>query len=66
MKVALFDTILERHLPESLKRALESLGHTVVYTDLLLHGHDMITKESDIKFMWEQIYKIEKENPDLL
>lgn len=66
MKIALFDTILERHLPESLKRALEYLGHEVVYTDLLLHGHDMIQKESDIEFMWNEIKKIEKSKPDLL
>lgn len=66
MKVALFDTILERHLPESLKRALEYLGHEVIYTDLLLHGHDMISKQSDIDFMWGEIKKIEAHKPDLL
>lgn len=66
MKIILFDTILERHLPESLKRALESLGHEVIYTDLLLHGHGMISKQTDIDFMWDQIKKIEKHNADLL
>lgn len=66
MKVALFDTILERHLPESLKRALEFLGHEVIYTDLLLHGHDMISKQSDIDLMWREIKKIELHKPDLL
>ncbi|XID75577.1 hypothetical protein ACF3NA_03295 [Alkanindiges sp. WGS2144] len=65
MKIVLFDSILERHLPESLKRALEQLGHEVVYTDLLLLGHDMIQKESDIKFMWQQIEKVADAKPDL-
>ena len=47
MRIVLFDTILERHLAESLKRALERLGHDVVFTDLIVHGHAMIRAIED-------------------
>lgn len=45
MKIVLFDTILERHLVESLERALTHLGCEVITTDLLIHGHSMINEK---------------------
>lgn len=65
MKVIIFDSILERHLGESLKRALEFLGHEVVFTDLILHGHSMINSQKDIDFMWKEIEKVCKDGGDL-
>lgn len=65
MKFILFDSILERHLAESLKRALEHLGHQVVFTDLILHGHSMIYAKKDIDFMWQKIYEICSEPADM-
>lgn len=65
MKVIIFDSILERHLGQSLKRALEYLGHDVVFTDLILHGHSMIHSQKDIDFMWEEIKKVCKDGGDL-
>ena len=66
MKVILFDTILERHLAESLKRALEYLGHEVDFTDLILHGHSMIQKQSDLDFMWGKVKEVRDKDYDLL
>lgn len=65
MKFILFDSILERHLGESLKRALEHLGHEVVFTDLILHGHSMISSQKDIDFMWDKVKEICSEPADL-
>ncbi|OSI08052.1 Uncharacterized protein conserved in bacteria [Neisseria animaloris] len=65
MKFILFDSILERHLGESLKRALEYLGHEVVFTDLILHGHSMISSQKDIEFMWSKVKEICSEPVDL-
>ncbi|HDL1260510.1 hypothetical protein M3703_00325 [Mannheimia haemolytica] len=65
MKFILFDSILERHLGESLKRALESLGHQAVFTDLILHGHSMISKQADIDFMWKKVKDICDEKADM-
>ena len=65
MKFILFDSILERHLGESLKRALEFLGHEVIFTDLILHGHSMINKEKDIEFMWSKVKEICNAKADL-
>ncbi|WP_386693733.1 hypothetical protein [Lonepinella sp. MS14435] len=66
MKFILFDSILERHLGESLQRALTSLGHEVVFTDLILHGHSMVSKQKDIDFMWEKVKEICSQKADLL
>ena len=65
MKFILFDSILERHLGESLKRALEYLGHEVVFTDLILHGHSMISSQKDIDFMWSKVKEYCSEPADL-
>lgn len=65
MKVVLFDTILERHLAESLQRALIYLGHEVDFTDLILHGHSMIEKKADLDFMWQKVKEVEDEGYDL-
>lgn len=65
MKIILFDTILERHLAESLQRALRHLGHEVDFTDLILHGHSMIEKEKDLEFMWQKVKEIEEKGYDL-
>lgn len=65
MKIVLFDSILERHLVESLKRAFEFLGHTVYSTDLLVHGHDMIKNESDKEKIWNEIESALNFSPDL-
>ncbi|MDD2728277.1 hypothetical protein [Malikia sp.] len=61
----MFDSILERHLVESLKRAFEYLGHSVHSTDLIVHGHDMIKNESDKKKVWSEIEKALDFTPDL-
>lgn len=66
MKIILFDTILERHLAESLQRALRYLGHEVDFTDLILHGHSMIEKEKDLNFMWKKVKEVEQKGYDLL
>jgi len=66
MKFVLFDTILERHLCESLKRALENEGHEVIYTDLIVHGHSMISEKRDIEKVWAQIHHIASYSPDVL
>lgn len=58
MKFIIFDSILERHLGESLKRALEYLGHEAVFTDLILHGHSMISRQQDIDLMWKNIKEL--------
>ena len=58
MRIVLFDTILERHLAQSLKRSLEALGHDVVFTDLILHGHSMISKPGDIKLIQKHIDEV--------
>ncbi len=65
MKFILFDSILERHLAESLERALVSLGHEVLFTDLILHGHAMISSQKDIDFMWSKVKEICSEPADL-
>ncbi len=65
MKIILFDTILERHLAESLQRALRYLGHEVDFTDLILHGHSMIEKEKDLEFMWQKVKEVEEKGYDL-
>ncbi|UNM97469.1 hypothetical protein MMG00_06405 [Ignatzschineria rhizosphaerae] len=65
MKVIIFDSILERHLGESLKRALEFLGHEVIFTDLILHGHSMVSSQKDIDFMWTEIKKVCEAGGDL-
>lgn len=65
MKFILFDSILERHLAESLKRALEYLGHEVVFTDLILHGHSMISSQKDIDFMWGKVKEYCSEPADM-
>lgn len=65
MKFILFDSILERHLGESLKRALEYLGHQVVFTDLILHGHSMISSQEHIDFMWNKVREFCSEPADL-
>lgn len=65
MKFILFDSILERHLAESLKRALEHLGHKAVFTDLILHGHSMISSKKDIDFMWQKVREICSEPADM-
>lgn len=66
MKVILFDTILERHLAESLQRALNYLGHETDFTDLLLHGHSMIKDQKDLDFMWEKVKEVASKDYDLL
>ncbi|MDH2997999.1 hypothetical protein A1D22_08905 [Pasteurellaceae bacterium LFhippo2] len=65
MKFILFDSILERHLAESLQRSLEHLGHEVIFTDLILHGHSMINTEKDIDFMWQKVKEVCSEPADL-
>ncbi len=65
MKFILFDSILERHLGESLKRSLEALGHEVIFTDLILHGHSMIKEKKDVEFMWGKVREIASEPADL-
>ncbi|WP_432785371.1 hypothetical protein AAEX37_02216 [Oligella sp. MSHR50489EDL] len=66
MKFILFDSILERHLAESLKRSLEFLGHEVIFTDLILHGHSMVNSKKDIDFMWEKVREICSDSADML
>lgn len=65
MKFILFDSILERHLAESLKRSLEYLGHQAIFTDLVLHGHSMISSQKDIDFMWQKVREICSEPADM-
>lgn len=65
MKIVLFDTILERHLVESIQRAFEFLGHSVKSTDLLVHGHEMIKKEEDKKKIWDAIEDVLAWKPDV-
>ncbi|MDQ1883238.1 hypothetical protein RA180_04425 [Aeromonas salmonicida] len=66
MKIVLFDTILERHLCESLQRAFTELGHDVVYTDLILHGHSMISDPKHIEIMEKAIEKYIDSSVDLV
>ena len=65
MRIVLFDTILERHLAESLKRSFEKLGHEVVFTDLILHGHSMINKKKDILLINNKIEEVLSRDVDL-
>lgn len=65
MNIVLFDTILERHLVESLERAFKHLGHDVISTGLLVHGHDLIKREEDKKRIWEAIERVLSFQPDL-
>lgn len=65
MRIVLFDTILERHLAESLQRSLENLGHEVIFTDLILHGHSMINKAKDIKLIQKHIDEVLAYSTDL-
>lgn len=65
MKFILFDSILERHLAESLKRSLEYLGYQAIFTDLILHGHSMISSQKDIDFMWQKVREICSEPADM-
>lgn len=65
MKIVLFDTILERHLVESLERAFVHMGHSVISTDLLVHGHEMIKKEEDKKKIWDKIDEVLSWAPDI-
>ncbi|MBM0439323.1 hypothetical protein [Aeromonas hydrophila] len=66
MKIVLFDTILERHLCESLHRAFTELGHEVIYTDLILHGHSMISDPKHIEVMEAAIEKFIDNSVDLV
>ncbi|BEJ49916.1 hypothetical protein Ri1_25150 [Aeromonas dhakensis] len=66
MKIVLFDTILERHLCESLQRAFTELGHEVIYTDLILHGHSMISDPKHIEVMEAAIEKYIDSSVDLV
>lgn len=66
MKIVLFDTILERHLCESLQRAFTELGHEVIYTDLILHGHSMISDPKHIEIMEAAIEKYIDSSVDLV
>jgi len=66
MRIVLFDTILERHLAESLKRSLEKLGHEVVFTDMILHGHAMIHKKPDIEIVQKALEEVLSKDTDLL
>lgn len=65
MRIVLFDTILERHLAESLKRSLEGFGHEVVFTDLILHGHSMIHNNKDIQLIENNIDRVLEKTTDL-
>lgn len=66
MKIILFDSILERHLVESLERALIYLGCEVLNTNLLVHSHEMIKKNADKKIIWDALEKAIEFKADLL
>ena len=65
-RICLFDCILERHVCDSLKRALEARGHIVHSTGPIWLGHVFPESESDKKTVWAALENAEDLGPDVL
>jgi polysaccharide pyruvyl transferase WcaK-like protein len=65
-RIVLFDDILERHVRRSLHRALMELGHDVVATPPIYHGHDAPREPDDVAKVRGAIDEVLAQPPDAL
>lgn len=66
MRIAFFDGLLERHVPESLQRALEANGHTVYNTGKIGHGFTFETRSSSLDNIERHIDRVIAFDPDFV
>lgn len=66
MKIVLFDGIQEMHVVNSLRRALEKRGHSVLSTGKLTSGFEFIKSTEDYSAVERSIQRIELTSPDLI
>ncbi len=66
MRIVLFDSILEDHTCRGLQRALEQLGHEVVWTGPVWKGHRFPKKPDDLAAIRARLRAVLSPRPDLL
>jgi polysaccharide pyruvyl transferase CsaB len=66
VRIVLFDAILERHVCESLERALGARGHDVTWTGPIWHGHRLPHAAADRDRIRSRIDEICREGADAL
>jgi hypothetical protein len=65
MRVVLFDSILEDHTCRGLRRALEQLGHDVVWTGPVWSGHRFPSQPADLTAIRDRLRSVLSPRPDL-
>ena len=66
MRIILFDAILERHVCESLERALRARGHDVRWTGPIWHGHRFAEAAADRDRLRGHVDEICRDGADVL